>query len=81
MSKQPEELRMACLFDILKSVDPETRRLPPGFKDFARAVEAAHGIKPISECRDGDIYSRLSARDHKPGGTVWSPYDAKDDLK
>jgi len=59
-------LNDAGLLAILKSVDPETRRLPPGFKDFARAVEAAHGIKPISECSDGEIYSRLSARDHKP---------------
>jgi hypothetical protein len=26
--------------DALISVDAETRRLPPGFKDFARAIEA-----------------------------------------
>ena len=28
------------LFDALKSVDPDTKRLPPGFRDFARAVLA-----------------------------------------
>ena len=33
------------LKDALVSVDPETKRLPPGFRDFARAIEAAHGIK------------------------------------
>jgi len=26
--------------DALISIDAETRRLPPGFKDFARAIEA-----------------------------------------
>ena len=26
--------------DALVSVDPETRRLPPGFRDFASAIEA-----------------------------------------
>ena len=29
----------------LLSVDPMTKRLPPGMKAFARAIEAAHGIK------------------------------------
>lgn len=27
--------------DILVSIDPDTKRLPPGFRDFARAIEAA----------------------------------------
>lgn len=31
--------------DALVSVDAETKRLPSGFRDFARAIEAAHGIK------------------------------------
>ena len=30
---------------LLLDIDPETKRLPPGFKAFARAIEAAHGIK------------------------------------
>ena len=32
------------LLAALKSVDSETARLPNGFKLFARAIEAAHGI-------------------------------------
>jgi len=36
------------------------------FINGIRHAELAHGIKPISECSDGEIYSRLSARDHKP---------------
>jgi hypothetical protein len=35
-----EEIKQA-----LTSVDPETKRLPPGIKAFARAIEAAHNIK------------------------------------
>jgi hypothetical protein len=35
-----EEIKQA-----LTSVDPETKRLPPGMKAFARSIEAAHGIK------------------------------------
>ena len=34
-----EEIKAA-----LVSTDPETKRLPPGFRDFARAIERAHGI-------------------------------------
>jgi hypothetical protein len=30
---------------LLFGVDPETKRLPPVLKRFAKAVEAAHGIK------------------------------------
>ena len=30
---------------LLLDIDPETKRLPPGFKAFARAIETAHGIK------------------------------------
>ncbi len=33
------------LLAALKSVDSETARLPNGFKLFARAIEAAHGIR------------------------------------
>jgi len=29
-------------------------------------VDASKMVKPISECSDGEIYSRLSARDRKP---------------
>jgi len=35
-----EQLMIALLM-----VDPETKRLPAGFRSFARAIEAAHGIK------------------------------------
>ena len=34
-----EQLMIALLM-----VDPETKRLPSGFRAFARAIEAAHGI-------------------------------------
>ena len=32
------------LFVILQRIDSETKRLPLGFKRFARAIEAAHSI-------------------------------------
>ena len=32
------------LLECLISVDSETKRLPMGFKLFARAIERAHGI-------------------------------------
>jgi hypothetical protein len=35
----------AQLLDILQSLDACTARLPGGFRLFARAIEAAHGIK------------------------------------
>jgi hypothetical protein len=38
-----EEIKQA-----LTSVDPETKRLPPGMKAFARAIEAAHNIKEMT---------------------------------
>jgi hypothetical protein len=34
----------AQLLDILQSLDACTARLPGGFRLFARAIEAAHGI-------------------------------------
>jgi hypothetical protein len=33
------------IFKALKGVDISTARVPPGFALFARAIEAAHGIK------------------------------------
>ncbi|CAB4139119.1 hypothetical protein UFOVP336_20 [uncultured Caudovirales phage] len=33
------------LLEILGDVDADTKRLPPGVKAFARAIEQAHGIK------------------------------------
>ena len=36
----------AQLLTILAVLDSSTKRLPPGFRQFARAIEAAHGIKP-----------------------------------
>ena len=44
---QPTALRPltdAHLCFILQSIDKETKRLPPGFKQIARAIEAAHNI-------------------------------------
>jgi hypothetical protein len=32
------------LLDILRGIDSDAVRLAPGFKAFARAIEAAHGI-------------------------------------
>ena len=46
--KQPEQRKPLTEEDLLKclvSVDPETKRLPPGLRYFARAIEAAHNIK------------------------------------
>jgi hypothetical protein len=33
------------LLEILGDIDAETKRIPPGLKAFARAIERAHGIK------------------------------------
>lgn len=38
------------LFSALKSVDPEAKRLPPGFRDFACAVLALQKAKQITPC-------------------------------
>ena len=40
-----EPLSREELMRALVSVDADTKRLPPGFVDFARAVEAAHNAK------------------------------------
>jgi CelD/BcsL family acetyltransferase involved in cellulose biosynthesis len=32
------------MLEILVGIDAETKRLPPGMKAFARAIERAHGI-------------------------------------
>lgn len=45
-AQQPLEKRE--IMNALMSVDPETKRLAPGFEQFARAIEAAHGIKGAS---------------------------------
>ena len=42
--QQREPLTKEKLYELLTLIDPETRRLPPGFVEFARAIEAAHGI-------------------------------------
>ena len=39
----------AQLLAILAVLDSGTKRPPPGLRQFARAIEAAHGIKPASE--------------------------------
>jgi hypothetical protein len=32
------------MLKILSDIDADTKRLPPGIKAFARAIERAHGI-------------------------------------
>ena len=39
-----QPLTEEALLDLLQSVDETARRLPLGFKEFARAIERAHGI-------------------------------------
>lgn len=41
---EPKALSDAELCIILLGIDCETKRLPPGFRRFARAIEQAHGI-------------------------------------
>jgi hypothetical protein len=45
--QQPERRALTDygLHGLLLGIDPEMKRLPIGFKKFARAIEAAHGIK------------------------------------
>jgi hypothetical protein len=40
----PVPLTDEQLLEILTGIDSETKRLPSGFKNFARAIESAHGI-------------------------------------
>jgi hypothetical protein len=42
---QRKPLTEEDLLKCLVSVDPETKRLPPGLRYFARAIEQAHNIK------------------------------------
>ena len=42
VNKEPLAIEDLC--ELLTLIDPETRRLPPGFLKFARAIEQAHGI-------------------------------------
>jgi hypothetical protein len=44
LAQPAEPLTDKQLLEILVGIDSETKRLPSGFKDFARAIEAAHGI-------------------------------------
>jgi hypothetical protein len=65
------------LFDALKSCDEGTVRLPPGFVEFARAVEAHHGVgaarpKATPEpagAEDMKVYDAIAARHNaaRPG--------------
>lgn len=43
-----EPLEKREIMNALMSVDPATKRLTPGFEQFARAIEAAHGIKELN---------------------------------
>ena len=45
LAEKREPLTDAQLFNILTTVDPMTRRLPIGFKAFARAIEAAYNSR------------------------------------
>lgn len=42
---QRQPLTDERLLEIIVRLDPETKRLPPGFRLFTRAIEAAHDIK------------------------------------
>ena len=45
-----EPLTAAQLLVILQEIDHDTKRLPPGFIKFARAIEAAHNVAlPVQE--------------------------------
>jgi hypothetical protein len=41
---QRQPLTDETMLEILVGIDAETKRLPPGMKAFARAIEHAHGI-------------------------------------
>lgn len=41
---QRQPLTEEEMLEILVGIDAETKRLPPGMKAFARAIERAHGI-------------------------------------
>ena len=41
---QRQPLTDEQMLEILGDIDADTKRLPPGIKAFARAIEAAHGI-------------------------------------
>jgi hypothetical protein len=41
---QRQPLTDAEMLEILVGIDAETKRLPPGMKAFARAIERAYGI-------------------------------------
>lgn len=41
---QRQPLTEEEMLEILVGIDAETKRLPPGIKAFARAIERAHGI-------------------------------------
>ena len=41
------------LLALLGDIDADTKRLPPGLKAFARAVEQAHGIEPLNASLSG----------------------------
>jgi len=51
----PVALTDAHLCVILLGIEPTTKRLPPGFKEFARAIEAAHGIGTTPQPAEGEI--------------------------
>ena len=42
--QQREPLTYEELYELLTLIDPEARRLPPGFLKLARVIEAAHSI-------------------------------------
>ena len=44
MDAQPADLTDEQIFEVLKQVDPEAKRLPPGISKFARAILA---LRPV----------------------------------
>lgn len=69
--------------DILVSIDPDTKRLPPGFRDFARAIEAALSAKqgeqeplnPVSEANQGTDWKRLYELEVKKKQAIYDKYE------
>ena len=44
LAGEREPLTKTQLMNLLRGIDPETKRLPIGLYHFARAIEKAHGI-------------------------------------
>lgn len=52
---QPAEVTAEQIFDVLKQVDPEAKRLPPGISKFARAILA---LRPVQVPMTDEVRER-----------------------